>query len=195
MDEGLKKRLIGATVLVSLVVIFVPMLLQHEPVIEQGIEQTNIPPQPTKEFTSGLLPPETERLVLPIEQITPLQRTRPPKASTPDKPVVAPKPDKTPEIAQKPSTTPKKTEIKAGLSAWVIQVGSFSHRRNADNLVKTLREKKFSAFMESVDLKGKRLYRVRVGPEVDRGQAEAMLVQLNRVIKPFKLKGTLTTYP
>jgi len=43
MDDGLKRRLIGATVLVSLVVIFVPMLLQREPVARAGDTRQQYP--------------------------------------------------------------------------------------------------------------------------------------------------------
>ena len=78
VDEGLKKRLIGATVLVSLVVIFVPMLLQNEPVMEKGIDRTNVPPRPEGEFTSRILPLESEQLSLPEERVTPLRRGDPP---------------------------------------------------------------------------------------------------------------------
>ena len=49
--------------------------------------------------------------------------------------------------------------------------------------------------MEQAEISGKQVYRVRVGPVVDRGQAEEMLVGLNRQLKPMKLKGALTRYP
>ena len=62
MDEALKKRLIGATVLVSLVVIFVPMLLEHEPIVSTQIEKTNIPERPKNIFSSSVLPLESEKL-------------------------------------------------------------------------------------------------------------------------------------
>ncbi len=62
MNEGLKKRLVGATVLVSLVVIFVPMLLEKEPVLSGSITESNIPPRPNTDFTSRVLPLENENL-------------------------------------------------------------------------------------------------------------------------------------
>lgn len=189
MDEGLKKRLIGATVLVSLVVIFVPMLLQNEPVIEKGIDSTNVPPRPEGEFTSRILPLESEQLSLPDQRVTPLKRddsSAAPTETAPDKVAAQVPQSKAPAKAVKP---------RVGLSAWIIQVGSFSKKQNADNLVKTLRKKEYSAFMEQAEIKGKQVYRVRVGPVVDRGQAEEMLIGLNRELKPMKLKGTLKRYP
>ena len=189
VDEGLKKRLIAATVLVSLVVIFVPMLLQNEPVIEKGIDRTNVPPKPEGEFTSRILPLESEQLSLPGERVTPLRRDDPPAAPA------ASGPDKVTEQAPQSTAPAVAVKPRVGLTAWIIQVGSFSKKENADNLVNTLRKKDFSAFMEQAEISGKQVYRVRVGPVVDRGQAEEMLVGLNRELKPMKLKGTLTRYP
>ena len=189
VDEGLKKRLIGVTVLVSLVVIFVPMLLQNEPVIEKGIDRTNVPPRPEGEFTSRILPLESEQLSLPEERVTPLRRDDPPATRAGTGPVKVP--------GQSPQSKAPADAVKprVGLTAWIIQVGSFSKKENAENLVNTLRQKDFSAFMEQAEIGGKQVFRVRVGPVVDRGQAEKMLVGLNRELEPMKLKSTLKRYP
>ena len=77
----------------------------------------------------------------------------------------------------------------------MIQVASFSSRDNAENLTQKLRDEKFDAFVEPAQVKGKRVYRVRVGPEIDRRQADATLQQVNRVLESQNLKATLTTYP
>jgi len=189
VDEGLKKRLIGATVLVSLVVIFVPMLLQNEPVIEKGIDSTNVPTRPDGDFTSRILPMESEQLSLPEERVTPLQPG--------DSPITGAgtRPDKAAGQSPQSKAPAKAVKPRVGLTAWIIQVGSFSKRENAEKLVNTLRKKEFSAFMEQAEISGKQVFRVRVGPVVDRGQAEKMLVELNRELKPMKLKSTLTRYP
>lgn len=185
MDDGLKKRLIGATVLVSLVVIFVPMLLEHEPVLEQEIEQSNIPPPPVGEFNSRIIPQRSEppkitpRVAEPIVRGTDAvsNRPAPPPAATTEKPPV------------------EAVATREGLSAWVVQVGSFSQRENAENLVERLRGKSFAVDMEQVSIKGKTLYRVMVGPEVDRKQAEMILARVNKEVAPLKLVGTLKSYP
>jgi len=65
VDEGLKKRLIGATVLVSLVVIFVPMLLEKDPVVSTDMEENIIPEKPDTDFSSRVMPLETEDLSKP----------------------------------------------------------------------------------------------------------------------------------
>lgn len=191
MDEGLKKRLIGATVLVSLIVIFVPMLLEKESVVSTDLEENIIPDKPDTDFPSRVLPLETEDLSKP-----------PPAETEPVEKVTQPVPKKEvakkePEAKSKPDPVikdKKEPAQRVGLTAWVIQVGSFSQRSNADKLVKTLHGEKYSAFTDQVDVKGKILHRVLVGPEVDKKRAEQMLVKLNKFLKTKKLKGRLKSY-
>lgn len=82
MDERLKKRLIGAVVLVALLVIFVPMLVEDDERERIGISETNIPPRPDleAEFAAEVLPdPDQPR-------ITPLPDPEPPE-QVPEDPV------------------------------------------------------------------------------------------------------------
>ncbi len=184
MDDGLKKRLIGATVLVSLVVIFVPMLLEEEPVVSTELEDNVIPDNAGNNFSSKVLPLETEDLSKP-----PSAEIKPEPQPTPVEDVVQKEPE--PKSAAKEKSEPA---TRVGLSAWVIQVGSFSQRSNADKLVKDLQAKKYAAFTDQVDVKGKILHRVLVGPEVDKKRAEQMLLNLNKHLKAKKLTGKLKSY-
>lgn len=186
MDEGLKRRLIGATVLVSLAVIFVPMLLEHDPEQQQGITDSTVPPRPPQDFSSRILPLEAPRPSAPSQvRPDPVSRSQPVEEAAPVAPAepVQPPPEVEPE------------EARVGLSAWVIQVGSFSNRENADSLISELREKGFPAFIEQAEVSGKQLFRVRVGPEVDKVRAEALLADLDRALESKKLKGSLKRYP
>lgn len=239
LDEGLKKRLIGATVLVSLVVIFVPMLLENSAERGPGIESSNIPPRPDRPFTQDVLPKEGQSLSAPptIVRLQPLkkevpapvrpryqmepvpvekpsassrvkQQSRPaPKpvarAKSVAKPKPASKPKPAPRAKKAPAATPPakaKERVaskprRTSISSWVIQVGSFSSRGNADKLVKQLRAKSFSAFVAQASVKGKLLYRVRVGPEADRGQAEKSLARLNQEMNSLGVSGSIRPYP
>jgi len=185
VDDGLKKRLIGATVLVSLIVIFVPMLLQHEPVLEQSIQKSNIPVPPQSDFSSRVIPDKSKPAPISprsSSSITPTtggvvrggSRSQP--AASGKKPVA-------------------QVVTREGLSAWMIQVGSFSQRDNAQKLVGKLRIKSFAADIEQVSVKGKMLYRVLIGPEVDRKKAEKLLARVNVEVKPLNIKGRLKSYP
>ncbi len=172
MDERLKRRLVGAMVLVSLAVIFLPMLVEEQTSDQVRLEQTNIPSKPVDgPFKSGIVPlPEDEPLIPPLEAET-LANTRPKDTpnnhAPPDKPRV-------------------------GLSAWVVQVASLSNRDNAQSLVNKLRSKGYSAFLEQVSVKGRNLFRVRVGPEIDRKRAERMAEQVRKLVD---LKGQVIRYP
>lgn len=57
------------------------------------------------------------------------------------------------------------------LLRWVVQVGSFSSRENARDLVARLRETGLSAYDETVTTDTSTIYRVRVGPYLDRDEA------------------------
>jgi len=171
VDEGLKKRLIGATVLVSLAVIFVPMLLEPEPVIDRGISKSNIPPRPEGRFTSRIIPLEVETPKAPPKAVARVQRR---------KAVV--------KGAAQPQTP-------AELTSWVIQVGSFSSKENAEKLVAELRKGRYPAFLDPARIGGKVMYRVKVGPEVSRDKAGQMLNKLNATLKPRGVRGKLQRYP
>jgi len=57
------------------------------------------------------------------------------------------------------------------LVRWVVQVGSFSSAANADNLVARLRLESMTAYKEQVSSSGSTIYRVRVGPFLEREEA------------------------
>ncbi len=180
MDDSLKRRLVGAIVLVSLVVIFVPMLLEEEPMISPGITTSNIPPTPhaAKEFSSRIQPLESETAPAVVP-------AAPTEASAPTATTSAP----ASTAESSPSETP---QPRVGLSAWVVQVGSFGARENADQLAAQLRQKKLPAFVEQASIDKKTMYRVRVGPEVDQKKAEAMQAEIEKLLE---LKTRLEQYP
>lgn len=63
-------------------------------------------------------------------------------------------------------------------SGWAVQVGSFASRENAERLTRELKGKGFAATVSESSGKGKRLWRVRVGPEGDRAAAVALGAKL-----------------
>jgi DedD protein len=167
MDEGLKKRLIGAAVLASLAVIFVPMLFEEPP-----SRPPPLPPLPSKppvnDFASEMLREE-------VPAVTPLAPQSPPSEYRTDVSVES-------ASAAAAVTSAPASEPRTGLTAWVVQVGSFSSQQNAAKLVAKLREAKLpTPDPEPVDLRGKRYFRVRVGPVVERSEAEGMLERVNGI--------------
>jgi len=57
------------------------------------------------------------------------------------------------------------------LVRWVVQVGSFGSPESAEDLVARLRLAGFSAFSEKVSAAAGAVYKVRIGPELDREKA------------------------
>ena len=209
MSHDLKRRLIGATVLISLAIIFLPMILEHEPLMVDRGEMKPIPKAPDEKFKSSLIHDEVleekpqavadqgspavpevtpeEPAPTPAVEITPAMPVTVDAAPTAKLEAVEP----APKPVEKPA--PEPVQVNPGPSAWVIQVGSFSNQENAKKLVARLRE----AGLNTMDpqpavVNGKQLYRVKVGPELDKGNAEKLQPKIKQAAG---LQGTVIRYP
>jgi DedD protein len=60
------------------------------------------------------------------------------------------------------------------LVRWVVQVGSFSSSKKAETLTAELRQAGYSAFSEKVSSATATVYKVRIGPELERDKAIAL---------------------
>lgn len=214
----IKQRIIGAIVLVSLGVIFIPMLLNSERSLDDGMPVfgSNIPDKP--EYNSKkpkVSQPSSTAAVIIKSQADFDSRIiineKSPKASTDSKKFPATSPAKVDKnkSASKKTGTAKQSATKTSVNnkiitaktitsanktvkAWAVQVGSFSDRKNAFSLRNKLRRKKFTAFVESVKTSKGNVYRVRVGPEIRRVQAEKTRKKL---MSQLKLKGLVIAHP
>ena len=222
MDSVLKQRLVGAVVLVALGVIFIPMLLEGPddtlvPELDELPELVDPgPSRPLEAFpTMDSLPASPDTSVLAADAAPEPEAPAPEPESLPEvepdlaaePPIEAPTPEEAVEAqppagseqalsaAQPPASPPESppTEAKAGLlGSWVVQVGSFSNQQNAVALRDKLRKGGFTTQVEKVRVEGKTHYRVRVGPFLERGEAEQSLKQLG---EKFELGGRVLSYP
>lgn len=88
-------------------------------------------------------------------------------------------PAKAAETLSTAQPIPKPAAEPAGsLDAWVVQTGSFTTESKARALAEKLRQARFAAFVEAVPGKTGSLYRVQVGPELERARAEQMQKQI-----------------
>ena len=71
-------------------------------------------------------------------------------------------------------------------------MGSFNHKANAEKLRDKLRKMGMASFVASGQSKGKKFYRVRVGPEFDRADAEKIQATIK---SKTKLNGLVIKYP
>jgi len=206
MEQGLKERLTGAAVIVILAVIFIPMLLDDTEDEEVLITETNIPPKPenmplapsvderiitpASDFSSRIIPVQEEPAGEPESIVQETEETVPPveKLET-----TAPQPATT--TGQQSATAVSKSEEPAtsvGLSVYVVQLGSFSSEKNAQELNQKLKKAGFRSFVEPLKQNNTTSYRVRVGPELKRSDAQATRDKLKNTLQ---LEGIIVPYP
>ena len=188
MEEALKQRLVGASVLVVLAVIFLPLLFDGSGMAKPTAPLSLDLPEASAEntVTITLKPKQVKPTVVKQLQIKP--RTVKP---------VAEKPESVEKVAAKPKpvvkATPKAAEKKAtNKGQWIVQLGSFGQRANAQTLRDKLINLGYKSFVEASGQGSAQVYRVRVGPEPSRERAEAMRIKLQT---KEKRKGLVMVYP
>ena len=185
----LKKRIVGAIVLVALAVIFVPMFLSSEKPYDDGMPTfgSNIPPQPDSlaELQAEKLEPSVPKPdVQPVARIPVDQQTG--KIKPDDIQVI------TPEKPVQQTSDPVATKPAVSGTSYAVQVASFRSRKNAIKLRDKLRDKSFRSFVEAIRTEKGIRYRVRVGPEINRTAAEKTR---QKIKQQFKLSGLVVRHP
>lgn len=207
MERPLKQRLVGAAVLVGLAVIFVPMLVERSPIETPRIEESNIPAAPATapsgEFTSKIVPLEP---VEPVTPVVPPSAEQAMEAAAPSAPAAVAG-GETPTAAVREGAVPRVppsavddggeparvgADQRAGVNAWVIQLGSFASEQNARDLEARLQKEGYAAFVEKIGAGEEQKFRVRVGPELLRAKADQAREKLE---KELNLKGIVVRYP
>ncbi|MEM7540182.1 MAG: SPOR domain-containing protein [Pseudomonadota bacterium] len=180
MDPHLQQRLLGAAILVALGVVFIPLLLDHGGSSSEAPQlREEIPEQPPEDFSSSVIPLNEEAIeALRSEALTPAP------AIVREEPIAEELPDKDPNQGETVTT-------RTGLNAWVVQLGSFADEENAQRLVAKLKGAGHSAYVDQVADDGNAQFKVRVGPEITREQAAAVMAELER---SFGTKGILLKY-
>lgn len=198
MHQRLKERLVGAAVLVVIAVIFIPMLLTG-PTDTLSITKTNIPDIPSEKLNSKLIPLNDS--LKPIEDdnsmsglIAESQPAIEAVEETPKNNIseITEKDNEAQDIDKKQVEKKTVKDKQVGLTAWVVQLGSFESKVNAEKLNLSLRKAGFPAFVEPSTKKGETSYRVRVGPEILRADADALL---KKIKTKMKLDGIVLNYP
>jgi DedD protein len=202
-----KERLTGAIILVALIVLLVPELLTgpiRSAPRAAGLTRAAGEP-PLRSYTINLAE-ERQAHGAPAqpsgpEQPAPLVAAAPPagapaaqagsseaasrsEAETAAPP--APPPVETPAAAAAPpamrmTRVPASAPVAisgAAAGMWMVQLGSFASRANAEHLARQVRAQGFTASV-SQGSSGRRLYRVRVGPARDRAAASALAQKLS----------------
>jgi len=151
MEAPLQQRIVGAIVLVTLGVIFIPALLDGSGYKSRQVKDIKIREKP--EF-----PPLTQRKVKPIA--TPLQANK--KA----------------QLKQQ-QADPKQVHKKP-VKSFALQVGTFGSNENAEKMREQMHKAGYSAFVHKSIGKGKTTYKVRIGPELDRSVLDKIKAKLKK---------------
>lgn len=212
-DEGSyspKHRILGAIIVVSLAVIFLPMILSD----------SNVPPRPGVAVSKlGEIPqPETKVFRMPAASLesTPAPTTADAGTSQPEttasqEPVVEPAPPAS--AASRPGTLEQKApskvvspprreqvasqgatkpDVSGKTEGWILQVGTFSSDENAKRLRDRLQKDGFLVNLQNVELKGRKVVRVRVGPF---RQKHVAMEARAKIEKEVGLEGVILAYP
>jgi cell division septation protein DedD len=195
---AVKERLTGAIILVALIVLLVPALLTgpirslprasgapaagtaEQPALRsytihladdahtQTAAPASGPEQPAPVAASSDAPPPNAVAVAPAAGAP---ATAAPAAS-------APAPVRPAATVVPPTPAPARSApAPAQSGAWMVQLGSFASRANAERLARQLRARGFQAGV-SQGSSGRHLFRVRAGPTQTRAAAESLAAKL-----------------
>ncbi|PCI09219.1 MAG: hypothetical protein COB77_00500 [Gammaproteobacteria bacterium] len=145
MEAPLQQRIVGAIVLVTLGVIFIPALLDGSGYKSRQVQDIKVKEKPA-------FPPLSQKKLKPVE--TPLAQIKKKQLAVRD-------------------ADPKQVH-KNKIRSFALQVGTFGSNENAEKMRDKMRKSGYIAFVKKSSAKGKASYTVRIGPELDRGILEKL---------------------
>ncbi len=200
--------------LVSLAVIFVPMLFD-EPHSERTSSSINIPEEPPFPEVDAPEPPAADAPAYRLEESGEPEPVRDSgtqqqvqRVDEVEEPVSETLPDPAPEaqpaepVAQEPAPTPEpesqesdqqadSAEYAGSLDgAWVVQLGSFGSADNARNLRNKIRDQGYNSHLQKIQRGDTTLTRVFSGPFAEKAEAERAKRALDR---EFGLNSLVTS--
>lgn len=197
MDQNTKQRLVGLTVIFALAVIFLPMILDGSG-IRQNTLEVEIPPQPVSKFK-----PEFEQKIVElndrVEELPNLEPRVADEDSSSNQIARLENQDsddavKIPETEQKVAeeAVTEQPVAMTGGDTWVLQVASFKDKPKALVQRDNLRKSNIAAvFVEQFKIDDQVIYRVRLGPFVDREKAK---IALNKLKAKHDINGLIMQY-
>jgi cell division septation protein DedD len=203
MDRRVKERLVGASILVVLIVLIVPELLSgpaSSPVTPAAPRLPASAPEPVRNVTVDFATSKPARepaadvaaagappAAAPGETATRGElesadgQSAAPPAAPPAAPAALPEPrPSVPLETAAPPPTSSATGAKPASAghAWVVQLGSFASRGNADNLARQVKAQGFAVLVSPSGSASSVRYRVRTGALADRNAASQTVAKL-----------------
>jgi DedD protein len=147
MEAHLQQRIVGAIVLVTLGVIFIPALLDGSGYKTRQVQDIKVGEKPG-------FPPLSQKKLDPIA--TPLDSSNNTRVE-----------DNTGSKAASESGSDSGKAEKKPLKSFALQAGTFSSNENAEKLRDRLKESGYTTFVHKDRSGGKTSYKVRIGPELE----------------------------
>ena len=212
MNDVLKQRLVGALILVALGVVFWPIIFV-EPGEQGDISEIPLPARPDVDTTPVPAPdlagirtaPDVQRPPEPApEQASEVVGTGGAEEEPEDVARALPQPDPVLEQRQpavsppadpgptrsEPPVTPRLDDDGIPI-AWILRVASLSSKDKAEALRASLVEAGHTAHVKRVNSQDRYLYRVYVGPKIEKKALEAIQAQVDR---QFGVSTMITRY-
>jgi len=188
-----RHRIVGAIVLVSLAVIFLPMILDERKQPGPAISRISEIPAPDAKTLVSEIPPVMEPSEEPRNTIhASTTASRSPEQAALTQP--GPGKEASEKTVYRPPTQDKRAGITRGADAvekgWFVQVGTFSNQDNAQQLADKLKQDGFNVQMENVRLASGKAVRVRVGPFLADTAKDAQL----HIEKSMGITGVILAY-
>lgn len=201
MDKALKQRMVGASVLIALAIIVLPMLLGGRPEGETSqTRKIELPAQPpelsfeTRRYPIGEQGPEQQAKKDESTRDEPVRQLPVPKipVSKADQANAVDsssgksdldEPESAPGVI---NPAPVPLEDSHDIGRYVVQVASFSALDNANKLTATLKTKAYSVMTDIVTSDVGTLHRVRVGPYASEAQANKIALDLESNLSGIK---------
>ena len=196
MASQFQNRLVGISILVSSVVIFLPSIIDGKKMAyEDEFVATPIRPEPKLHTQQLDLQPESndisnEQVVSTDSEIVEDEQWQVEEVAatvTDEKETVA----EAPEKVEKAKPKSPVAEAKMAKNAWTIQLGAFQNAANINSLLKTLHKAGYQAHTVPTDVIDGKLTRLFVGPDVSKEKLEKQLPRLKRLTK---LEGKLLPF-
>ena len=176
MDQQLKERLIGIIVLVLFAVIFMPMFFTgtNDSILKN---KENVSISKESEFISKLKPMTDTATDSNTENIE-----------------LAPVVEESlaPVVEEIPFNQEMLKTDTVGQMNWVVQVGSFSSKDNAEKLNQKVKKAGFRSFVNPITQNNRIMHQVCLGPEYDETDAKNLLKEIKN---KMKLDGIVKKYP
>lgn len=208
-------RLVGTIIVVTAAIVFIPNILDGEKVQKREtfkdiperpeFKAIELDPEPDQTLARESLPstPVIEEAAIDEGENSPFNNelSADQQIAQTEAEIIEEKKVATVEVDAKPAVNEVEVEPKVAVKraeqsnlnefAWVIQLGSFSHKANVDSLLAKLKSAGFTAFTKPIKTPSGTLTKVFVGPELDKQKLESQLPQLKKLTK---LNGRVTQF-